>query len=201
MEHAIESDRILRFLADRGVTRSRELVEHGFHRVILTRLVTQGKVQRLSRGLYSLPESSPTEWHDLAEISKTTPNAVIGLVSALAFHHIGTQVPYETWIVLPKGAWVPRTRHRVRVTRFDEPYYSAGIEDHQIESVTVRVYCAAKTVADCFRMRNKLGFDVAVEALREGWRDRKFTADDLIRYAKIDRVDRVMRPYIEALFT
>lgn len=201
MEQLHESDRLLRFLAKHGITKTRELMEVGFHRVTLSRLVAEGKVQRLNRGLYCLPKHSPTEWHDLAEISKATPKAVIGLVSALAFHNIGTQAPYETWIVLPKGSRTPRSTHPMRVVRFDEPYYSAGIEKHEVESVTVLVYGAAKTVADCFRMRNKLGFDIPVEALKEGWRARKFSADDLVRFAKIDRVDKVMRPYIEALIS
>lgn len=201
MEHALESDRILSFITEKGVSRACELTKEGFHRAALTRLVGQGRVLRLSRGLYAMPQHSPTEWHDLAEISKTTPKAVIGLVTALAFHNIGTQVSYETWIVLPKGSRPPQSSHSLRVTRFDEPYYSFGIETHQIESVTVKVYSAAKTVADCFRMRGKLGYDVAIEALKDGWRNRKFTSDELIRCAKIDRVDKVMRPYIEALIT
>ena len=201
MEHIGESEGILKYVGERGITRSREITQNGFHRITLTRLVNQGKLQRIGRGLYSSPEHGPTEWQDFAEICKTTPRAVIGLISALAFHNIGTQVPYETWIVLPYSAWVPRSSRPVKVTRFAEPYFSAGVEEHQIDSVTVHIYCAAKTVADCFKMRNKIGTDVAVEALREGWRDRKFTTDDLIRYAKIDRVDRVMRPYIEALIT
>lgn len=201
MEHIGESERILKYVGEQGLIRSREITRNGFHRITLSRLVNQGRVQRIGRGLYSYPEHGLTEWQELAEISKTTPGAVIGLISALAFHNIGTQVPYETWIVLPYGAWVPRGSRPLKVTRWAEPYYSAGVEVHQIESVEVRVYCAAKTVADCFRMRTKVGIDVAIEALREGWRDRKFTADDLIRYAKIDRVDRVLRPYIEALIT
>lgn len=201
MEQTSESAVILQFLAQRGVARTRELVNEGFHRVVLTRLLRQGTISRIGRGLYTLPEHSPTEWHDLAEISKAIPSAVIGLISALAFHNIGTQIPYETWIVLPKGARTPRSSHRLRITRLDEPYFSAGIEEHEIESVNVKVYSAAKTVADCFKMRGKIGYDVAVEALREGWRGKKFTASDLVQFAKLNRVEKVMRPYIEALLT
>ncbi len=201
MEQGGESGRIVNFISQKGIARTRELVQEGFHRVTLTRLLRQGRIHRAGRGLYTLPEHSLTSWHDLVEISKVTPRAVIGLISALAFHNIGTQIPYETWIVLPKGSRTPRTSHRIRVTRFDEPYYSAGIEEHEIESVKVRVYSAAKTVADCFKMRGKIGYDVAVEALREGWQNRKFTPDELIRYAKLNRVDKVMKPYIEALIT
>jgi predicted transcriptional regulator of viral defense system len=189
------------FLKQVGVARSRELVAAGFHRSALTRLVRKGQIRRFGRGLYALPEHDLGEWHDLAEIAKTIPSAVVALVSALAFHGIGTQRPYETWIALPVGARSPNTTHRLRITRRAEPYYSAGIEEHSIEGVTVRVYSAAKTVSDCFRMRGKVGYDVAVEALREGLQERKFTIDELTRYAKLDRVSRVIRPYLEALTT
>ena len=124
---------------------------------------------------------------------------MIGLISALAYHHIGTHLPYETWVVLPAGAWSPKTSHKLRVTIFAEPSYSAGIEEYAIEGSTVRIYSAAKTVADCFKMRGKVGHDVAVEALREGFRQRKFTVGELTKYAKLNRVLKVMRPYIEAI--
>lgn len=194
-----EHKKLTRFVANRGVVRSRDLNEAGFHRAAITRLVAQGLLQRLSRGVYSLADHKFTEWHDLAEVCKAVPNARIALISALAFHGIGVQMPYETWVALPVGAWTPKVPHRLRVVRFSEPYYSEGIEYHSIEGVSVPIYCAAKTIADCFKMRSKVGYDVAVEALREGWRERKFTMDELSRYAKLNRVERVMRPYIEAV--
>lgn len=199
LENGIEADRLVRCIADHGVVRARDLDAAGFHRKTLTHLLAQGRIQRLSRGVYSSANHEFTEWHDLAEVCKELPAARIALVSALAFHGIGTQMPYETWVALPVGARTPKSSHRLRLIRIAEPYYSEGIEQHLIEGVEVPIYCAAKTVADCFKMRSKVGYDVAIEALREGWRDRKFTVDDLTRYAKLNRVDRIMRPYMEAI--
>lgn len=194
-----QSQRILQYLAGTEVARSRELTQQGFHRVILSRLAKQGAISRLARGLYTLSTQDSSEWIQLAEIAKTSPRAVIGLLSALAFHEIGTQAPHQTWIVLPEGAWIPTGPCPIQAMRCKEPFYSAGIQVHRIESVDVRIYCAAKTVADCFRMRNRIGYDVAVEALKEGWRARKFSADELVYYAKINRVDKIMRPYMESI--
>jgi predicted transcriptional regulator of viral defense system len=190
---------ILEFIRLRGVVRANELTAHGFHSQDLTRLVESKQVTRLARGLYSLSTQAPTPWHDFVEISKTVPRAVINLISALAFHQIGTQNAYETWIAIPTGTWTPTRIPHIRATHTAEPFYSSGIEWHTIDEVPVKIYCPAKTVADCFRMRSKVGYDVAIEALREGWREQKFGADELLHYAKVNRVDRVMRPYIEAL--
>jgi len=192
---------IVDFVREHGVTRARELAAKGFHSQEITRLVAAQKVVRFGRGLYALPQHNLTSWHDLAEISKMMPLAVVNLISALAFHQIGTQLPHQTWVALPAGNWKPKWNPRLRVTHLTEPYYSEGVEEHEVEGVRVKIYNPAKTVADCFRMRSKVGYDVAVEALREGWRDRKFTSEELMRYAKIDRVDKVMRPYIEALIS
>ena len=196
-----EKDQILEYVRTRGVIKARDLTAQGFHSQEITRLVESGQLDRLARGLYALPHHDLTPWHDLAEISKTIPGAIVNLISALAYHQIGTQLPYQTWISLPAGAWTPRRNPRLRVTHLSEPYYSTGVEEHEIEGVNVKIYNPAKTVADCFRMRSKAGYDVAVEALREGWRAHKFTADELIQYARTDRVERVMKPYIEALIS
>lgn len=199
MEHERNTEALVKFVTERGVARTRDIVDAGFPRVMLTRLVRNGELQRLGRGLYATADHPLTEWHDLAEVAKAIPSAVVSLISALAFHEIGTQVPHEIWIALPDGARKPTYHHKLRVTRLSEPYLSAGVEVHQIEGVPVRVFGAAKTVADCFRMRSKVGYDVAVEALREGWRLRKFTLDELTDFGKLNRVDRIMRPYIEAI--
>lgn len=182
-----------------GVSKTSEITAAGFDRVALTRSVKNGEIRRLSRGIYAVSDHELTEWHDLAEISKSSPKAVVALVSALSFHEISTQMPYETWIALPRGARVPALNRNLNITRFSEPGYSAGIEEHEIEGVNVRIYSPAKTITDCFRMRSKVGYDVAVEALKEGWKLRKFTMDDLIKYAEVNKVDKIMRPYIEAI--
>jgi predicted transcriptional regulator of viral defense system len=151
--------------------------------------------------MYAGPDHTFSEWHDLAAISRAVPSAIIALISALAYHEIGTQLAYELWIALPEGSREPSYHQKLGVTRFSEPYFSVGVEEHEIEGSTVRIYSAAKTVADCFRMRSKVGYDVAIEALKEGWRLRKFTLDELNHFSKLNKVDRVMRPYLEAILS
>lgn len=186
-------------MRQKGVARTRDISAAGYSRVALTRLVRKGELKRLGKGIYCTPDHDLTQWHDLAELSRSIPSAVVALISALAFHEIGTQLPYELWIALPEGSREPTYRQSLRVTRFAEPYFSAGIEEHFVEGVPIRVYNPAKTVADCFKMRSKVGYDVAIEALKEGWRMRKFSLDELVRYAKLNKVHRVMHPYIEAI--
>jgi predicted transcriptional regulator of viral defense system len=199
LEQSDATESLLEFLRRNGVSKASEITSAGFDRVALTRLVKRGEINRLSRGVYAASDHELTEWHDLAEIAKTAPSAVVTLVSALAFHEIGTQMPYETWIALPKGSRKPALNRNLNITRFSEPSYSAGVEEHEIEGVRVRVYSPAKTIADCFKMRSKVGYDVAIEALKEGWRLRKFTMSDLNKFAEMNKVDKVMRPYIEAI--
>jgi predicted transcriptional regulator of viral defense system len=149
--------------------------------------------------VYRLPEQPITEHHGLALVAAAVPKGVICLLSALQYHGIGTQLTSEVWLALDRRAWRPRlTYPPLRIVRYTGKALSAGVETHQIEGRAVKIYALAKTVADCFKYRNKIGLDVALEALREGWRARRFTMDELDRYAIICRVQRVMRPYIEA---
>lgn len=183
----------------RGVT-PRELADHGIHRQVLTRLVAEGQIERVARGVYRLPEQPITEHHGLALTAAAVPQGVICLLSALQFHGIGTQLPSEVWMALDRRAWRPKlTYPPLRIVRFTGEALSAGVETHRMEGRPVKVYGVAKTVADCFKYRNKIGLDVALEALREGWRARRFTMEELDRYAAICRVQQVMRPYLEAL--
>ena len=166
----------------------------------LSRMEARGEIERLARGLYALPGASGALHQSLAEIAKRAPKAVACLMTALSFHEIGTQSPFEVWVALPRGAWRPQLgNHKLRVQRFSGPAYTSGVETHLIQGVKVRVYNPAKTVADCFKYRNKVGLDVALEALRESWRAKKVTIDQLNHYAEICRVRNVMRPYLEAL--
>ncbi|MBI3900000.1 MAG: type IV toxin-antitoxin system AbiEi family antitoxin domain-containing protein [Gammaproteobacteria bacterium] len=182
-----------------GVT-ARELGAAGVHRQVLTRLVEVGELERVIRGVYRLPDHPLTEHHGLVMASAAVPHGVICLLSALQFHEIGTQIPSEVWIAIDRRARRPALKYPpLRIQRYSGAALSEGIESHRIEGRTVRVYNAAKTVADCFKYRNKIGIDVVLEALREAWRARRFTMDELNRYARICRVDRVMRPYLEAL--
>lgn len=183
----------------RGVT-PRDLAEHGIHRQILTRLVAEGLIERVVRGVYRLPQQPVTENHGLALAAAAVPQGVICLLSALQYHGIGTQLPSEVWLALDRRAWRPRLAYPpLRIVRYTGRALSEGVEIHRMEGRPVKVYGLAKTVADCFKYRNKIGLDVALEALRDGWRARRFTLDELDRYAAICRVQRVLRPYIESL--
>ena len=155
---------------------------------------------RIGRGLYSLPDVEATVYHGIAQASKVVPKGVICLLSALRFHEIGTQVPHEVWIAIDRKSARPKARNpKMRIVRFSAKALTEGIDKHSIEGVPVKIYNPAKTVADCFKYRNKIGLDVALEALREAIRERKCTIDELWQYAKICRVTNIMRPYMEAI--
>lgn len=200
MPAATDRERTLRLARRaRGVTPG-ELAAAGIHRQVLTRLVGDGRIERVARGVYRLAEQPVTEQHGLAVAAAAVPQGVVCLLSALQFHGIGSQLPSEVWIALDRRAWRPKLRHPpLRIVWFTGGALTEGVERHKIEGRTVRVYGVAKTLADCFKYRNKIGLDVALEALRDAWRRRRFTMDDLDRYAAICRVQRVMRPYLEAL--
>ncbi len=197
---ASPNSRILR-LADRQVfVRPRDVERMGIAREYLLRLCRQGKLIRTGRGMYRRPDADITEHHTFAEVATRVPQATLCLLSALAFHKMTTQNPYEVWIALPRGARTPcLDTVSLRVHRFSEPALTAGREDHSIEGVPVRVYNPAKTVADCFKYRNKIGLDVALEALRACLREGRASVRRIDHYAKICRVSRVMRPYLEAV--
>jgi predicted transcriptional regulator of viral defense system len=187
---------------DAGVLRPRELEAHGITREELLRLYRRGLLQRPARGLYMLADAHVTEHHMLAEACKRVPHGVVCLLSALRFHDLTTQAPFEIWLALDPKARHPKADPLpLHVVRFSGPALTEGVEEHEIEGVPVRVYNPAKTVADCFKYRNKIGLDVALEALREAWRERRCTMDELWHYARICRVANVMRPYLEALET
>lgn len=182
-----------------GVT-PRDLAEAGIHRQALTRLVNEGRIERVARGLYRTADQPITENHGLAVASTAVPQGVVCLLSALQYHGIGTHLPSEVWMALDRRAWRPKSAWPpLRVVRFTGEALTQGIEHHTIEGRAVQVYSVTKTLADCFKYRNKIGLDVALEALRETWRGKRFTMEELDRYAAICRVQRVMQPYLEAL--
>jgi predicted transcriptional regulator of viral defense system len=190
---------ILGMVQQAGVLRPRDLDAHGIPRIYLSRLCKRGGLQRVGRGLYVLPHADVSEHHTLAEACKRVPRGVVCLLSALRFHGLTTQSPFEVWLAIGGKVWRPKVDYpRLRFVRFSAHALEAGVEEHAIEGVIVRVYNPAKTVADCFKYRNKIGVDVAVEALRDCRRQRRCTNDDLWHYAKICRVANVMRPYMEA---
>ncbi len=184
-----------------SVRRSRDFARHGINRAQLQCAVTEGLVERTGRGLYVLPNATTvTEQHTLAHVATRVPHGVFCLLSALRFHQLTTQNPSEVWLALPPGAWRPRLDvTSLRLFHFSGAALREGVELHEVEGVPVRVYSPAKTVADCFKLRNKVGLDVALEALRETWKARRATMDDLHQFAKICRVARIMQPYLESL--
>ena len=194
------ADKVLDLVGQAGVLRPRDLDAHDIPRIYLSRLVAAGKLRRIGRGLYVLPDSSISEHHSLAEVCKRVPKGVVCLLSALRFHELTTQAPFEVWLAIGERAWRPQMDYPpLRIVRFSSISLESGVEEHQIEGVTIPVFTPAKTVADCFKFRSKVGLDVAVDALRECWESRRCTIDELWRYAKVCRVHNVMRPYLESI--
>jgi predicted transcriptional regulator of viral defense system len=194
------SQQILTLASGQGLVRPRDLVAPGLPRVALTRLVRQGLLTRVGRGLYARPDRTVTEHGTLAEVARKYPHAIVCLLSALRVHDLTTQSPFEVWLAIPNKARAPKLEYPpLRIIRFSGAALTEGIEDHQIDGVTVRVTGVARTVADCFKFRNKIGLDVAMEALREAWANKRVSMDELWRYATLCRVANVMRPYVESL--
>jgi predicted transcriptional regulator of viral defense system len=198
-----DSDKIIRHLARRGATPVANLPPLGISRSGLYRalepLLDEGRIVRVRRGVYQLAEARDAgdTW---VQVVQRYPQGVLCLLSALAFHEITTQSPSAAWLALPKSAWrKPEGYPPLRIVHFSGEAYLAGIEEHRRPGGVVRVYSVAKTVADCFKFRNRIGLDVAIEALRDGWQQRRFTLEDLEQMARICRVQVVMRPYVEAL--
>ncbi len=192
--------KIMRYVGKHGLVRPREIGAIGLPRGYLVRLHRQGKLNRPGRGIYTLPDANVTEHHSYAAVAKRVPEAVICLLSALAFHEITTQSPASVWIALRKGARTPAVvSPTLRIVRLSGPSQTEGIEDHKIEGVHVRVYSAAKTVADCFKFRNKIGLDIAVESLNDCLRQKRASINEIYSYAKLCRVSNVIRPYMDAL--
>jgi predicted transcriptional regulator of viral defense system len=192
--------RVLGIIRKLGVVRPVDLEKLGVPRAQLYELVRTGRVERQGRGLYVAKGHRYTADHALAQVAKRVPGGVVCLLSALRFHELTTQLPAEVWLALPEKARRPRLDYpRLRVARFSGAALSEGIEGHTVEGVEVRVYSAAKTVADCFKYRNKIGTDVAVEALKDFTRTHRGGANELARFARICRVSRVMQPYLDAI--
>lgn len=191
---------ILNLAAQHGLIRTRDLNERGLPTVALTRLVRQGLLQRVGRGLYGIPDRPVSEHGALAEVARKHPQAIVCLLSALRLHELTTQSPFEVWLAIPNKARAPKMDYPpLRIVRFSGAALTEGIEEHAVDGVPVRVTNVARTVADCFKFRNKIGLDVALEALQEAWRAKRASMDELWRYATLCRVANVMRPYLETL--
>jgi len=191
---------IVKLVRKAGILRPRDLYAHGIPRLYLGKAVDQGAIMRVGRGLYIARGARPTEHHSLAQASKRVPKGVVCLLSALRFHNLTTQSPFEVWLAIGEKARLPKLDNPpLRIVRFSRETLDYGVQEHSIDGVVVRVFSPAKTVADCFRYRNKIGLDVALEALRECKRKRRATTDDIWKAAKACRVANVMRPYLEFL--
>ena len=191
---------ILTLASAQGLIRPRDLIAQGLPRVALTRLVRQGLLTRVARGLYARPDRTVSEHGTLAEVARKHPQAIVCLLSALRVHDLTAQSPFEVWLAIPNKARAPKLEYPpLRIMRFSGAALTEGIEDHQVDGVTVRVTNVARTVADCFKFRNKIGLDVAMEALHEAWANKRISMDELWRYATLCRVANVMRPYMESL--
>jgi predicted transcriptional regulator of viral defense system len=183
-----------------GLLRMSQALQAGIHRDTLRAMVEQGDLEKLSRGLYRLADAEPLSHPDLAVVAEKAPEGVICLVSALAFHELTTQIPHEVYLAIARNAEPPRIDYPpVRSFRFSGAAFTEGIETHELGPVTLRVYSRAKTLADCFKFRNKIGLDTCLEALRSYRQQRGFNSDALLQYAAVCRVTNIMRPYIEAV--
>jgi len=183
-----------------GLLRTAQALRAGVHPRDLYTLRDGGVLKRVSRGVYRMADLPPLAEPDLVTVATRVPKAVIALVSALHFHGLTTEIPHEVSIALPQGTARPRLDWPpLRVYWLSGATFASGVETHKRDGVRLHVYGAAKTVADCFKFRNRLGIEVAVEALRNGLEERKFTPAEILRAARTCRVDRIVRPYLEAL--
>ena len=193
---------MLALASSASLLRARDVAALSLPTIILSRLVKDGRLRRVGRGVYARPDRPLSEHISLAEVALRVPRGVICLLSALHIHGLGTQAPHQIWLAIPQNSPTPRfERPSLRPVRMSGPALTKGIQSMRIDGLDVPVFNAAKTIADCFKYRNKIGIDVALEALRDGWEQRKVSMDELSYYANIDRVSTVMRPYMESVAT
>jgi predicted transcriptional regulator of viral defense system len=195
-----KTQQVLEIARNVGVIRAKDMAAQGIHPSVLQHLEQQGLLIKSGRGLYTSMEADITEHHSLVEAVKRVPNGVICLLSALSFYELTSQAPFEVWMAIPQKARHPKDKLiPLRIVYMSGEALDVGIEEHRIEGINVRVYCIAKTVVDCFKYRNKIGLDVALEALRQCWRERRCSIDEIWRYARFCRMENVIRPYLDTL--
>ena len=183
-----------------GIMRTSEVLNKGVHRRTLYHMRDTGMLRQLDRGVYQLADREPAGNPDLVLVAKKIPGARICLISALAIHEMTDEIPHKVHIALAHSAWEPKMEYPpLKVYRFSEETLKAGVQKHSIDGMEVKVYLPAKTIADCFKFRNQIGLDVAIEALKRGLSEKKATYKDIIAYARLCKVNRVMQPYLEAL--
>jgi predicted transcriptional regulator of viral defense system len=195
-----QRDLAVKLIERQGIMRLSDLKRRGINPATLARLVDEGILYRPSRGLYERADAEVDISHSLAEVATRVPKGVICLVSALQFHEITLQLPRRVWIAIGSRDRKPAISYPpIGVARFSEAALTLGVQTHTIDSVPVRIFDPAKSIVDCFRFRNSVGLEVAMEALRMGWRSRKAMPDDIVRYAQALRIWSVVRPYLESV--
>jgi len=194
------TETVLNLANEQQIIKPGDLEAAGVPRIVLTRLVRSGQLKRVSRGRYMLPDHSFGAHENLALVASKVRQGVFCLLTALQFHELTTQSPFQIWLAIPNKAQPPKLEYPpLRIFRFSGDALTEGVEIHRVEECEIQVYSVAKTVVDCFKFRNKIGLDVALEALKEAWREKRATMDELWKYAQICRMTNVMRPYLETL--
>lgn len=200
MRDTTQKDKVIELLSGGQVMRSSELTQFGIDRKIIQRMENDGEIIRLSRGLYSLPNAAPSTHYSLLEAQKHIPNGVICLLSALVYHDIGTQNPHLVWMAIPHRSRTPKIENLpVKIVRMTDEPYERGKTEVKIEGGILKIYDIPKTVADCFKFRNKIGIDVAIEALKDVIGHKRATVDELLKAADVCRVRKIITPYLETL--
>jgi len=200
VETRSQADRTLALVAQKGMLRARDLEAIGVPRMVLARLTAVGRLEKIGRGTYRLPHAPSSELESLMTVAARVPAAVFCLLTALQFHEMTSQLPRQVWIAMPRGSHVPRIDYPpLRMVQTSEQNHASGVEEHRHSGVVLRVTNVAKTVTDCFKHRNTIGLDVALEALKDALHRRKASTEDLWHYAKVGRVANVIRPYLEAI--
>ena len=195
-----QRDTALRLVRQKGLIRMRDLRDAGVGPETVARLVREGVVLRVARGLYQLAGAMPDTRRSFAEASALVPKGVICLTSALQFHELTLQMPSAVWVAIDRTGWKPKIEYPpIRFVRFSSHALEQGVKRHLIEGIEVPIFEPAKTIVDCFRYRNKIGLDIALEGLREGLRTKRVTPDQLWEFARTARGWSVMRPYVEAM--
>jgi len=191
--------KVLELAEEKGILRPKEVEEQGLPRKYIYRLVKEGKLEKISRGLYKIPGKNFPVDESMVEACKRIPDGVVCLLSALQFHRMTTQLPNKIWMAIEQESWKPDVDLPVKFIRMSGDSYGKGVETYEVEGVSLNIFSPAKTVADCFKFRSKIGTDVAIESLKEYREEKKGTMDEVWKYAKINRVHKVMKPYMESI--
>ncbi len=200
MSKLTKIEQVIEFAKQNALIRPRDLAKASLPKDYLHQLANAGVLEQVGRGLYRWPDTEISQYQSLIEVTKRSPGAVVALLSALRFHELTTQNPHEVWLAISRKARRPCIDYPpVRWVYFSEPTMTEGVEEHNLDGMLVKVFSPAKTVTDCFKYRNKIGLDIVLEALRDGWAKKRFTMDALYYFARTCRVQNVMRPYLESL--